>query len=70
MENIEVQRPRFDKIRVVFVGIHEGEKLGKSLGEIVMKDSDQNEHNDKENRDPVTRGRYAIQAFKHKTDLP
>ncbi len=70
MENIEVQRSCFDKIRVVFVRVHEGEKLGKSLGEIVMKDSDQNENNDKKNRNPVTRGRYALQTLKHKTALP
>ena len=69
MENIEVQRPRFDKIGVVFIRVHEGKKLGKPLGKIVMQDSDQNEHDDKKNRDPVTGGRYALQTLKHKTEL-
>jgi hypothetical protein len=37
MENIEIQRPCFDKIGIVFIGVDQREQFGKSLIEVKLK---------------------------------
>jgi hypothetical protein len=69
MENIEIQRTGFDKIRVVLIGINQGEKFGKPLREIEMNHGDQDKHEHEKNRNPVACRRYAFQTLKHKTRI-
>ena len=44
MKNIEIQRPGFDKIGVVFVGINQGEQLVESFREIKLQNGKKRQH--------------------------